>query len=386
MSTSTTSLGKGDGNHNGGDGNGPGNGDLNDPGRAREQADALLTDMPLTHGSLPRRAAPLVLLAAVAAGALVWLGGFGPVLGAIVAAVGYTAVIYGWSRQVEGRRKAFDRLVTAVVTSAFLLALLPLVSVITTVVSEGAARFDADFFNNSMLGVVNEGGGAHHALMGTLIVTGMAALMSVPIGLLTAIYLIEYGRGRLARWITFFVDVMTGIPSIVAGLFVYALFELIYGPGIRMGFMGSVALSVLMIPVVVRSAEEMLKLVPNELREASYALAVPKWRTIVKVVLPTALAGIATGVTLAIARVIGETAPLLITVGITRGDNFNPFDERMATLSVYSYTQYSTAPGFAQEAFFDRAWSAALALILIVMTLNLVARLIAKLFAPKTRA
>ncbi len=372
MSTPTTSLGKGD---------------KNDPGRAREEAAALLTEMPLTHGSLPRRAAPLVLLAFVLAGLVAWQTDLlGPAFAGILAAVGYTAVIYVWARRVEGPRGAFDRLVTAVVTSAFLLALLPLISVIITVVSEGAARFDAEFFNNSMLGVTTEGGGAHHALMGTLIVTGIAALMSVPVGLMTAIYLIEYGRGRLARWITFFVDVMTGIPSIVAGLFVYALFELIFEPGIRMGFMGSVALSVLMIPVVVRSAEEMLKLVPNELREASYALAVPKWRTIVKVVLPTALAGIATGVTLAIARVIGETAPLLITVGITRGDNFDPFNERMATLSVYSYNQYAYAPGHARDLFYERAWAAALTLILIVMALNLLARLIAKLFAPKTRA
>ena len=140
----------------------------------------------------------------------------------------------------------------------------------------------------------------------------------MPIGLLTAIYLVEYGAGsRLARWITFLVDVMTGIPSIVAGLFALALFVLIFGPGIRMGFGGSVALSLLMIPIVVRSTEEMLRLVPDDLREASYALGVPKWRTIVKVVLPTALGGIVTGVTLAIARVIGETAPLLIIAGAT---------------------------------------------------------------------
>ena len=193
----------------------------------------------------------------------------------------------------------------------------------------------------------------------------------------------EYGRGKLARAITFFVDVMTGIPSIVAGLFAFALFALFFGPGIRMGFMGSVALSVLMIPVVVRSTEEMLKIVPNELREAAYALGVPKWRTIVKVVLPTSIAGIASGITLAIARVIGETAPLLIAVGITTGMNFNPFDGRMATLPVFAYYSY-VAPGVPREPFIDRAWTAALVLIIIVMALNLSARLIARLFAPKT--
>ncbi|WP_140170517.1 PstA family ABC transporter permease, partial [Salmonella enterica] len=139
-------------------------------------------------------------------------------------------------------------------------------------------------------------------IMGTLVITAFTSLIAVPIGLMTAIYLVEYGTGRLKRMITFLVDVMTGIPSIVAGLFAYALFALFLGPGIRLGAAGAVALAVLMIPVVVRSAEEVLKLVPNELREAAYALGVPKWRTIVKVVIPTAMAGLATGVTLAIAR------------------------------------------------------------------------------------
>ena len=174
---------------------------------------------------------------------------------------------------------------------------------------------------------------------------------------------------------------MTGIPSIVAGLFAFALFALFFGPGIRMGFMGSIALSVLMIPVVVRSTEEMLKIVPNELREASYALGVPKWRTIVKVVLPTAIAGIATGVTLAIARVIGETAPLLIAAGFTTRVNYNPFNGRMATLPVFSYYAY-VAPGY-RASLIDRAWAAALTLIIFVMVLNLVARLVARDLRPQ---
>ena len=147
----------------------------------------------------------------------------------------------------------------------------------------------------------------------------------------------------MARSITFLVDVMTGIPSIVAGLFAYALFVLFFGAGVRMGFGGSVALSLLMIPIVVRSTEEMLKLVPDDLREASYALGVPKWRTIVKVVLPTALGGIVTGVTLAIARVIGETAPLLIIAGPTDSTNFNLFNDRMMTLPVFIYYQLHAA-------------------------------------------
>jgi phosphate transport system permease protein len=204
----------------------------------------------------------------------------------------------------------------------------------------------------------------------------------VPVGLLTAIYLVEYGRGRLRRWITLLVDVMTGIPSIVAGLFAYAFFALLLGPGVRFGVGGAVALSVLMIPVVVRSSEEMLKLVPNELREAAFALGVPKYRTVLKVVLPVAAAGIATGITLAVARVIGETAPLLLIAGFTQSLNTDPFNGRMATLPVFTFNSFFV-PGARPEFSVDRAWSAALVLMLIVLLLNVVARLIAKAFAPK---
>jgi phosphate transport system permease protein len=294
-----------------------------------------------------------------------------------------TIALYVASRRVEGARRATDRLVTCVVVSAFGIAMVPLVSLVIEVVSQGIERLDGEFLNSSLVGIVGEGGGAYHAIMGTLIITALTTLISVPIGLLTAIYLVEYGTGRLKRWITFLVDVMTGIPSIVAGLFAYALFAAFLGPGIRLGVVGAVALSVLMIPVVVRSAEEVLKLVPNELREAAYALGVPKWRTIVKVVIPTAIAGLGTGVTLAIARVVGETAPLLVTVGITNAMNFDPFDGRMATLPVYAYYQL-TQPGVPPEFAIDRAWTAALLLIILVMGLNVVARLISRFFAPKT--
>jgi len=284
---------------------------------------------------------------------------------------------------VEGIRQAKNRLATSLVVTAFIIALLPLISLLSTVLINGLHRFDVTFFSNSMRNVVGEGGGAIHAIWGTLLITGMAALISVPVGLLTAIYLVEYGRGALARTITFLVDVMTGIPSIVAGLFAFAFFALITGnEGIRMGFGGAIALSLLMIPVVVRSSEEMLKLVPNELREASYALGVPKWLTIVKIVIPTSIAGITTGVTLAISRVIGETAPLLIIAGFTASMNLNLFDERMMSLPVFLYTQFQN-PGAIPQPYIDRAWAAALTLIIIVMLLNLIARLIAKIFSPK---
>lgn len=302
------------------------------------------------------------------------------------------SVIVGWlvawalpiaSRVVEGNRKAMDRTVTLLVGSAFGLALVPLGSILWLVISRGAPQLSAEFFTYSMRNVVGEGGGIYHALIGTLLITAAATVISVPIGLFTAIYLVEYGAGnRLSRWITFLVDVMTGIPSIVAGLFAYALFVIIFGEGVRLGIGGSVALAVLMVPIVVRACEEMLKLVPNELREAAFALGVPKWRTVVKVVLPTAISGIVTGVTLSIARVIGETAPLLIIAGLTDSVNFNLFAERMATLPVFTY--YSVKfPGVPPDASIDRGWGAALVLIMIVMILNLVARLVSHFFSPK---
>ena len=286
------------------------------------------------------------------------------------------------SNSVARRRKITNTVMTVLVTLAFLIALLPLISLVVTALTNGAARFDPMFFNSSMRNVVGAGGGGLHAIMGTLLITGAATLISVPIGIMTAIYLVEYGRGRLARAITFLVDVMTGIPSIVAGLFAFALFAIFFGPGIRFGIGGSVALSVLMIPVVVRSTEEMLKLVPNELREASYALGVPKWLTVVKVVLPTSIGGIITGVMIAISRVIGETAPLLIIAGMTTSMNYDLFSGRMATLPVFVYTQYANQ-GTDAQAYIDRAWTGALVLILFVMVLNLLARLIAKILAPK---
>ncbi len=342
----------------------------------------------LVSGHLRSTARRGILVASALAAAAAVLAGTGEVhvagtiaLGAVI----YSAAIYVTSRVVEGPRQAADRLTTAVVTTFFLLAMVPLASLLTTVVRQGAARFDAEFFTYSMRGIVGEGGGVYHAIMGTLIITAIATVVSVPIGILAAIYLVEYGnKNRLSRALTFFVDVMTGIPSIVAGLFAISLFTLFMGAGARAGIIGAAALSVLMIPVVVRNTEEMLRIVPNELREASYALGVPKWLTIVKVVLRTAVAGIATGVTIGIARVIGETAPLLVTVGITTGTNLNPFDGRMATLPVFAYYSYAN-PGVPPGPFTDRAWTAALVLMVIVMTLNLLARALSHYFAPKAR-
>ncbi|GAA2126507.1 MULTISPECIES: phosphate ABC transporter permease PstA [Arthrobacter] len=354
----------------------------------------------LTKGQLPKTAPYIVLAVALILGAAILaLIGFNAFGWGLVSAILFAAGLVGWSLVVEGSRKAKDKLATCLVVGSFLIALLPLVSVIWTVLVNGLpGLLDPGFLTTSMNGVtgafdnktVEQGapllGGIYHAIVGTLLITVLATLISVPVGLLTAIYLVEYGQDRaLARAITFFVDVMTGIPSIVAGLFAAAAFFAVVGPGTKTGAVAAVALSVLMIPVVVRSSEEMLKIVPNELREAAYALGVRKWRTILKVVLPTAISGIASGITLAIARVIGETAPILVTAGFATTINTNVFSGWMASLPTFIYTQIlnPTSPSNPDPSS-ERAWGAALVLIILVMLLNLGARLVASLFAPKT--
>jgi phosphate transport system permease protein len=321
--------------------------------------------------------------AALAATVLLATGTFTVALMLVFGVLLSCAGIYAWSRAVEGRRRAFDRAMTMAIASAFALAMIPLASLLFEVIKRGLPGLDLEFITEDARGVIN-GGGAAHALVGTLVITGVAALISVPIGIMAAIYLTEYGTGRLRRALTFFVDVMTGIPSIVAGLFAYALFELFLGPGIRLGVMGSVALSVLMIPIVIRSAEEVLKIVPNHLREAAYALGTPKWKTVTKIVLPTAFAGLVTGVMIAIARIIGETAPLLVTTGVIDSINSDPLDGRMQNLAVYAYNEYRS-PGVDKAASYERAWAAALLLIAIVMILNVAARMVYRRYKTEIR-
>ncbi|RJF41942.1 phosphate ABC transporter permease PstA [Actinomyces sp. 2119] len=289
------------------------------------------------------------------------------------------ATVVSWV--AEGERWGRDTLMTVLVYLAFAAVMVPLVSLVWMAVVGGAQRFGPEFLLTSMRGAQEDNGGFYHGIVGTLEITAIASAVSVPLGLLTAVFLVEYDGGWLARAVTFLVDVMTGVPSIVAGLFSYSLFLLLAGPRYQAGVIGAVALSVLMTPVVVRGVEEMLKLVPNDLREASYALGVPKWLTIIKVVLRTAAAGITTSVMLAVARVIGETAPLLITVGLTIRTNVNPVEGSMATLPVLVYDQYARG----EAATMERAWAGALTLIVIVMLLNLAARLVAWRFSPRGR-
>ncbi|NUK37449.1 phosphate ABC transporter permease PstA [Streptomyces lunaelactis] len=336
----------------------------------------------LSGRSLPRWAPAgfAVVSIALGVGISVAAGWESRVQWGLISALLFLVISYIATSIVENKRQAKDRLATSIVWVCFILAVIPLFSLIWVTVSRGIKVLDTYFLTHSMAGVpgIEPGGGVYHAIIGTLEQIGLATVISVPIGLLTAIYLVEYGKGALARAVTFFVDVMTGIPSIVAGLFLLSImlmFDL--QPS---GLMGALALAILMIPVVVRSTEEMLKLVPNELREASLALGVPKYRTITKVVIPTALGGITTGVMLAIARIAGETAPIILLVFGSQLINSNPFEGAQSSLPFYIWDQYKIG----SEASYDRAWAAALVLIAFVMILNLVARGIARWKAPKT--
>ncbi|MEU3345461.1 phosphate ABC transporter permease PstA [Streptomyces sp. NPDC006700] len=337
----------------------------------------------LRGASLPKWSPWAIAAGSLAAAVVIGLAGglHSRVQWGLIAAILFVLGTYGVAARVEGRRQAKDRVATSLVWVAFLIALVPLISLVWTTVQRGVKVLDGYFLTHSM-GLVADtepGGGIYHAIIGSLEQVGLATLIGAPVGVLTAVYLVEYGRGNLARAVTFFVDVMTGIPSIVAGLFILSLM-LIFKMQ-PFGFAGSLALAILMMPVVVRSTEEMLKLVPNELREASLALGVPKWRTILRVVLPTSIGGITTGIVLAIARIAGETAPVLLLVFGNPFINTNPFEGAQSSLPLYIYQQYTNSAG--SGAAYDRAWAASLTLIAFVMILNLVARGIARWKAPR---
>ena len=279
-----------------------------------------------------------------------------------------------------GLRRSKDRLATTLVYGAFVLALIPLVWLLWTVVSRGLGTIlSADWWFKSQAGVTyrSGAGGAYHAIVGTFEQVALCTVIAVPIAVLVGIYLVEYGRGPIARATTFMVDVLTGIPSIVAALFVYAVFITTFG-GQRAGWLVAMALIMLMIPVIVRTTEEMLRLVPNELREASYALGVPRWKTILKIVLPTASSGIITGIMLGVARVAGETAPLLVLVGYSPLINGNLFEGFQGSLPGLMYAQVPQLGNVRYSFAADRLWGTALTLVLIILVLNLLARLVAR--------
>lgn len=293
----------------------------------------------------------------------------------VVAVLLFAVVQTTVSFALEGRRHALDRLMSLGVHLTLLAAVVPLVALLSYTVIKGVKKLNGQFLTHNLTGIgpLDTNGGEYHAIVGTLEQVFIAIVIAVPLGLLVAVYITEYGRGWLASAVRFVIDVMTGIPSIVAGLFVFAFVVI----GLHRGYSGlaaALSLTILMLPVVVRSSEEMIKLVSDEMREASYALGIPKWKTITKVVLPTASAGITTGVMIAIARVTGETAPLLLTAFITPGTNTNPFSGKQASLPTFVFDQ----AGQGQKITYDRAWAAALTLIIIVLVLYVGARLLTR--------
>jgi phosphate transport system permease protein len=284
---------------------------------------------------------------------------------------------------VSTSRRIKNRLASLLFGASFLIALVPLVWLLYTVLERGfRAVISSTWWNKSLAGVLPEqfNGGVYHAIYGTIIQAAIAALLAVPLGIMAAVYLVEYGRGWFARTTTFMVDILAGVPSIVAALFIFSLWIATMGfPQSALAV--SLALVLLMIPVVVRNTEEMLKLVPDELREASYALGIPKWKTIARIVVPTALPGIISGILLALARVIGETAPVLVLVGYARSINYDPFDGNMASLPLLIYTELINP----EEAGRLRVWGAALTLILIVAALYVAAAFVIR-FLTRNRA
>jgi phosphate transport system permease protein len=282
---------------------------------------------------------------------------------------------------VSRGRRLRNRLATVWMYLSFVIVAVPLVIVVGYVVVKGIGVINGAWFTQKILILdTKSGGGMAPAIVGTLVITFWAAVLSVPLGVLAAIYLHEYGkRSRLARIVRFMSDVMTGVPSIIMGLFIFVVFTLPLGANGLVGFGGSLALACLMLPIVIRSSEEMLRLVPDDLRQASYALGNRKWRTILTVVLPASIGGMVSGIMLAVARAAGETAPLLFTIGAARRINWNVFQGPNTALSLQIWNNSQSPYSPAQ----DRAWGAALTLVVIVFVLTLIARLVASRFSLK---
>jgi phosphate transport system permease protein len=273
-----------------------------------------------------------------------------------------------------GRRRK-DRAMRSVLLGATLLALLPLVLILWYLVKKGIGAWSGSFFTTDPNGnFLGDPGGVKSAILGTLEMVGLATAIAVPVGIGVALYLTEYGRGsRFGSAVRYFIDVMTGVPSVVFGLFVYITLVVAGVGGGFAGWKGSVALALLMLPVVTRSAEVVLLLVPDSLREAALALGAPRWRVVMRIVLPTALPGLVTGSLLAIARAAGETAPLLFTATLVNGTNFD-LSQRMNSLPAQIFADV----GQAQDRLVQRAWGAALTLVVLILIFTLFARIVSR--------
>jgi phosphate transport system permease protein len=275
---------------------------------------------------------------------------------------------------VGARRRRKDRTMRALLLLATVIAIVPLVLVIIYILNKGLGALSSEFFTTDPTGnFLGAQGGVKSAILGTIEIVGFAALVAVPLGIAVALYLTEYGRkGRLAQAVRFFVDVMTGVPSVVFGLFIYITLVLADTGGSSFaGWKGSAALALLMLPIVTRSAEVALELVPNHLREAALALGAPRWKVIFRVVLPNALSGIVTGALLSVARAAGETAPLLFTATIVKGTTFN-LNEPMNSLPAQIFQDLKQP----NNELVERAWGAALTLIAMILIVTLAAKLI----------
>ncbi len=276
---------------------------------------------------------------------------------------------------VSARRRRTDGMMRGLFATGTMLALVPLGFILYYLVRRGLGAWSWHFFTSDPTGrFLGDPGGIKSAIIGTILIVALATVIAVPLGIAVALYLVEYGkRGRLANIVRYFIDVMTGVPSIVFGLFIYIVLILSGGLGGFAAWKGSIALALLMLPVVTRSSEVVLDLVPNGLREAGLALGSPRWRLILRVVLPTALPGLITGSLLAIARAAGETAPLLFTAFAVNATTFN-IGRQMNSLPIQIFNDVRQA----QDRIVDRAWGGALTLVVMILLATLVARLISR--------
>ncbi|MBV7295847.1 phosphate ABC transporter permease PstA [Corynebacterium sp. TAE3-ERU12] len=284
---------------------------------------------------------------------------------------------------ISKSRRSADKFAGVIIYATMAMALIPLIWVLFSVVQHGLPMIlSAEWWTRSQLGITvsSESGGVAHAVIGTLVQALVTCIVTIPIGIFVAIYLVEYAKGsKLGSVTTFMVDILSGVPSIVASLFIYSMWVVMFGMN-RSGVAVSLALVLLMLPLVIRNTEEMLRVVPADLREASYALGVPKWKTIVRIVLPTALSGIVTGIMLAVARVMGESAPMLILVATSRIITWNPLGQSQSSLPLFMLDMYKVGDTGAAQA---KMWGAALTLVLIITLINIAARLISAKYSVK---
>jgi len=296
--------------------------------------------------------------------------------------LGYAAVFiplvtlfeYIYTRRTQGSKAATDVIASSIMFSAAFIVFLPVLSILTTTIVKGAPGLHWTLFTESMYNASYQSpiveGGLLHAIIGTLYLILFSLLISVPLGILTALYLTEI-RGPGSAFIQFMVQAMSGVPSVIAGLFIYASVILLTPLDVS-AFVGSLALTILMLPTVTRTSTEVLKLIPNDLREAGLAMGATQWRTVAMIVVPAARSGLLTATILGVARIAGETAPLIFTLGVVDGTNLNPFSGASSSLPIYIWRGF----GLATDEAVQRSWTGILVLLSIILGLFTIARAI----------